>query len=154
AISLCPESCRHVRIDFLSTAEPSSERRRRWFVEPLEWHGSHGLVAAQSVDESDEGMLLGGLLQPDGTHDEDWCCRCGTDHEANQVDGLRVAPLQIVDDQQTRAVADEGPAQRIEQAMALSQVARRARCGCRGSLAELGEETSELGPPDRVQRVD
>jgi len=38
--------------------------------------------------------------------------------------------------------------------MALSQVAPAARCRCWGSLEELGEETSELGPPDRAQRVD
>ena len=69
-------------------------------------------------------------------------------------DGLGVAPLQIVDDQQTRAVADDGPAHGIEQPMALSQVARPARCRWLGSLEELGEETSELGPPDRAQRVD
>ena len=80
-------------------------------------------------------------------------CR-GVDDETDQFDGLGVTPLQIVDDQQTRAVADDGPAHCIEQPMALSQVARADRCGWLGSLEELGEETSELGPPDRAQRVD
>ncbi len=114
ALGLSPESCRQVRIDLLRIAEPSSERRRCGFVEPAEWHGGHGLVVAQRVDESDEGMMLWDLLQADGTHDEDGCRRSGTDDEADHFDGLGVAPLQIVDDQQMRAVADDGPAHCIE----------------------------------------
>ena len=110
---------------------------------------------AQSVDESDEGMMLGDLLRADGTDDEDRCRLSGTDDEADQLDGLGVTPLQIVDDQQTRAVADDdGSAHSIEQPMALSQVARPARSGWLGSVEEFGQETSELGPPDRVERVD
>ena len=124
----------------------SSSRSSGTVVTALSW--------PKRVDESDEGMMLRDLLRADGTHDEDRCRRSGTDDEADHFDGLGVAPLQIVDDQQTRAVADDGPAHCIEQPMALSQVARPARCGWRGSLEELGEETSELGPPDRAQRVD
>ena len=154
ALGLRPESCRQYWIDLLGIAEPSGERRGRGFVEPVEGHGGHGLVVAQGVDEFDERMMLWDLLGADGTHDENRCRLPGTDDEADHVDGLGVTPLQIVDDQQTWAVADDGPAHGIEQPMALSQVARPARCGWRGSLEELGEETSELGPPDRAQRVD
>ncbi len=69
---------------------------------------------AQRIDESDEGMMLWDLLGADGTHDEDGCRRSGADDEADHIDGLGVAPLQIVDDQQTRAVADDGPTHCIE----------------------------------------
>jgi len=38
--------------------------------------------------------------------------------------------------------------------MALSHVARLFRSSWLGNVAEFGQETSELGPPDRVERVD
>jgi hypothetical protein len=98
AFGLRPESCRQFEIDRVGIAEPSSERRRRGFVKRLEWHGGHGLVVAQGVDQSDEGMVLWDLLGADGTHDEDRCRLSGTDDEADQFDGLGVAPLQIVND--------------------------------------------------------
>ena len=72
-LGLHPESCRQFGIDRVGIAEPSSERRRRGFVEPVEWHGGHGLVVAQRIDESDEGMMLWDLLGADSTHDEDRC---------------------------------------------------------------------------------
>src|SRR5262249_14793969 len=128
--------------------------RRRGLVEPVEGHGGHGLVVAQRVDESVEGMMLGDLLRADGSHDEDGRRWPRTDHEADHFYGLGVAPLRIVDDQETGAIADEGPAHSIEQPMALSQVARPARRGWRGGLEELGEETSEFGAPGRAQGVD
>src|SRR5262245_55648011 len=154
ALGLHPESRRQFRIDRVSIAEPSSERRCRGFVESVEWHGGYGLVVAQRIDESDEGMMLWDLLRADGTHDEDRCRRSGTDDEADHLHGLGVAPLEIVDDQQTRAIANEGPTHCIEQPMALTQVVGGDRCRCRGSFEELGEETSELVPPDRAQRFD
>ena len=49
--------------------------------------------------------MLWDLLAADSTHDEDRCRLSGTDDETDQFDGLGVTPLQIVDDQQTRAVA-------------------------------------------------
>src|SRR5262249_24073325 len=58
ALALRPELGRQFRIDRVSISEPSSERRSRGFVEPVEWHGGHGLVVSQRVDESDEGMML------------------------------------------------------------------------------------------------
>ena len=83
-------------------------------------------------------MMLWDLLGADGTDDEDRCRLSGTDDEADHFDGLGVTPLQIVDDQQTRAVADDGPAHCIEQPMALSQVARPARCGWREASRSSG----------------
>ncbi len=95
------------------------------------------------------------LLRADGTDDEDRCRLSGTDNETDQLDGLGVTPLQIVDDQQARAVADgDGSVHSIEQPMALSQVARLARSRWLGIVEEFGQEASELGPPDRVERVD
>ena len=98
---------------------------------------------------------MGDLLPADSTDDEDWCRLSGTDNETDQLNGLGVTPLQIVDDQQARAVAgDDGSAHSIEQSMALSRVARLARPRWLGSVEEFRQETSELGPPDRVERVD
>src|SRR5262245_39408834 len=100
-------------------------------------------------------MMLWDLLPPDSTDDKDRCRMSGTDNETDQLNGLGVTPLQIVDDQQTRAVAShDGSAYSIEQPMALSHVARPFRSSWLGNVAEFGQETSELGPPDRVERVD
>ena len=69
--------------------------------------------------------MLWDLLRADSTDDEDRCRLSGTDNETDQLNGLGVTPLQIVDDQQTRAVGDhDGSGYSIEQPMALSQVAR------------------------------
>lgn len=82
---------------------------------------------AQGVYESNEGMMLWDLLPADSTDDEDWCRLSGTDNETDQLNGLGVTPLQIVNDQQARAVAgDDGSVHSIEQPMALSRVARLA----------------------------
>jgi hypothetical protein len=90
---------------------------------------------AQGVDESNEGMMLWDLLRADSTDDEDRCRLSGTDDETDELDGLGVTPLQIVDDQQAWAVAgDHGSAHSIEQPMALSQVARLARSRWLGSV--------------------
>jgi hypothetical protein len=79
----------------------------------------------------------------------------GTDNETDQINGLGVTPLQIVDDQQTRAIAShDGSAYSIEQPMALSHIARLFRSSWLGNVAEFGQETSELHPPDHVERVD
>jgi hypothetical protein len=68
-------------------------------------------------------MTLWNLLPSDSTDDEDRCRMSGTGNETDQLNGLGVAPLQIVDDQQTRAVAShDGAAYSIEQPMALSHV--------------------------------
>src|SRR5262245_66659505 len=100
-------------------------------------------------------MMLWDLLPPDSADDEHRCRRSGTDNETDQLNGLCVTPLQIIDDQQTRAVAShDGSAYSIEQPMALSHVARLLRSRWLGNVAEFGQETAELGPPDRVQRVD
>jgi hypothetical protein len=110
---------------------------------------------AQGVHESNEGMMLRDLLPPDSTDDEDRCPRSGTDNETDQLNALGVTPLQIVDDQQTRRVAShDGSAYGIEQPMALGPVARLFGSKWLGNVAEFGQETSELGPPDRVERVD
>src|SRR5262245_21065784 len=58
ALGLHPESCRQLRFDWVGMPEPSSKRRSRGFVKPVEWHAGHGLVVAQRVDECDEGMML------------------------------------------------------------------------------------------------
>src|SRR5215813_12501391 len=100
-------------------------------------------------------MLLWDLLPARRTDDEDWRRPSGTDNETDQLNGLGVTPLQIVDDQQARAVADEdGSAHRIEQSITLSHIARLARPRWLGCVEEFGQETSELDPPDRVERVD
>jgi len=79
----------------------------------------------------------------------------GTDNETDQIHGLDVTPLQIVDDQQTRAMPSyDRSAYSIEQPMALSHVARLFRSSWLGNVAEFGQETSELCPPGRVKRVD
>ena len=62
---------------------------------------------AQGVHESNEGMMLWDLLPSDSTDNEDRCHMSGTDNETDQLNGLGVTPLQIVDDQQTRAVASQ-----------------------------------------------
>jgi hypothetical protein len=94
---------------------------------------------AQGVHESDEGMMLWDLLPPGSTDDEDRCRMSGTDNETDQLNGLGVTPLQIVDDEQTRAVAShDGSAYSIEQPMALSHVARPFRSSWLGSAAEFG----------------
>ena len=68
--------------------------------------------------------MLWDLLPPDSTDDEDRCRMSGTDNETDQLNGLGVTPLQIVDDQQARAVADDdGSAHSIEQPMALRHLA-------------------------------
>src|SRR5262249_26234205 len=100
-------------------------------------------------------MMLWDLLRADSTDDEDRCPLSGTDNETDQLNGLGVTPLQVVDDQQERAVGDDdGSAYSIEQPMALSDVARLFRSRWLGNVAEFGQETSKLGPPDRVERVD
>ena len=100
-------------------------------------------------------MMLGELLRAGGTDEEDRCRPCGTDNETDQLDGLGITPLQIVDDQQTRTGGDDdGSAHGIEQPLALSQVARPAPSGWLRSIVEFGHETSELGPPDCIERVD
>src|SRR5215510_4428577 len=100
-------------------------------------------------------MLLWDLLPARRTDDEDWRRPSGTDNETDQLNGLGVTPLQIVDDQQARAVADkDGSAHSIEQPITLSRVARLNRLRSLGSVEEFGQETSELGPPDGVERVD
>jgi hypothetical protein len=135
ALGLHPESCRELRIDRVGIAEPSSERRRGGLIEPVEGHGGYCLVVAQSVDESNEGMMLWDLLQADGADDQDRRRLTATDNEADHLDGLGVTPLQIVDDQQARAVADsDGSVHSIEQPMALCQVARLARSRWLGSV--------------------
>ena len=79
--------------------------------------------------------MLWDLLQADGADDQDRRRLTGTDNEADQLDGLGVTPLQIVDDQQARAVADsDGSVHSIEQPMALCQVARLARSRWLGSV--------------------
>jgi hypothetical protein len=79
----------------------------------------------------------------------------GTDDETDQLNSLDITPLQIVDDQQTRAIAShDGSAYSIEQPMALSHIARLFRSSWLGNVAEFGQETSELHPPDHVERVD
>src|SRR5262245_24750158 len=100
-------------------------------------------------------MLRWDLLPARRTDDEDRRRPSGTDNETDQLNGLGVTPLQIVDDQQARAVAGEdGSAHSIEQPITLSRVARLARPGWPGSVEEFGQESSELDPPDRVERVD
>ena len=95
------------------------------------------------------------MTTADSTDDEDRCRPSATDNETDQLNGLGVTPLQIVDDQQAQAFADDdGSSHSIEQAMTLSQVARLARSRWLGSVAEFGQKTSELSPPDRVERVD
>jgi hypothetical protein len=70
-------------------------------------------------------MMPGDLLPPDSADDEDRRRISGTDNETDQFDGLGVTPLEIVDDQQTRAAtSQDGSAYSIEQPMALSHVAR------------------------------
>jgi hypothetical protein len=60
-------------------------------------------------------MMLWDLLPPDSTHDEDRRRVSGTDNETDQLNGLGVTPLEIVDDQQTRAVAShDGSAYSVE----------------------------------------
>ena len=61
--------------------------------------------------------------------------------QVGPVPGMRVPGI---------VYADEPMMEQLAGDMALSQVARAARCGCRGNLEELGEETSELSPPDRA----
>src|SRR5262249_50727460 len=98
-------------------------------------------------------MTLRDLLPPDSTDDEDRCRMSATDNETDQINGLGVTPLQIVDDQQTRAVAShDGSAYSIKQPMALSHVARLFRSSWLRNVAEFGQETSELCPPDRLER--
>src|SRR5262245_25523972 len=100
-------------------------------------------------------MLRWDLLPTRRTDDEDWRRPSGMDNETDQLNGLGVTPLQIVDDQQARAVADEdGSAHSIEQPITLSRIARLARPRWLGSVGEFGQKTSEFGPPDRVERVD
>src|SRR5262245_47850526 len=99
--------------------------------------------------------MLWDLLPPDSTDDEDRCHMSGTDNETDQINGLGVTPLQIVDDQQTRAAASHnGSAYSIKQPMALSHVARLFRSSWLRNVAEFGQETSELCPPDGLERVD
>src|SRR5262245_38461105 len=99
--------------------------------------------------------MLRALLRADSTDDEHRCRWAGMDNETDQLNGLGITPLQIVDDQQARAVAGEdGSAHSIEQPITLSRVARLARPGWLGSVEKFGQQTSKLGPPDRVERVD
>src|SRR5262245_3019919 len=100
-------------------------------------------------------MMRWDLLPADSTDNEDRCRLSGTDHETDQLNGLGITPLRIVNGQQTRAVAShDGSAHSSEQPMALSHVARLFRSSWLGNIAEFWQETSELGPPDRVERVD
>src|SRR5262245_47053148 len=100
-------------------------------------------------------MLLWDLLPTDSTDDEHRGRVSGTHNETDLLNALGLTPLQIVDDQQSRAVADEdGSAHSIEQPITLSRIARLDRLRWLGSSEEFGQETSELGPPDRVERVD
>jgi hypothetical protein len=155
AFGLAPESCRQVLVNRVLSSQPRSERSRGGLIERVEWHGGHCLVVAQRVDESDEGIMLWDLFPADGTDDEDRCRLSGPDNETDQLDRLGVTPLQIVDDQQARAAAaDNGSVHSIEQSMALSRLARLARSGWLRCVEEFGQEASELGPPDRVERVD
>ena len=102
-------------------------------VEPVERHGGNCSIAFQGLDESDEGMTLRDLLRARSTDDEDRRHMPRADHETDQLDGLSVAPLKIVEDQQARPVAGyDGSACRIEQPVALSQVARLALARLRG----------------------
>jgi len=72
--------------------------------------------------------MLRDLLPPDSTHDEDGCRMSGTNDETDQLNGLGITPLQIVDDQQTRATtSDDGSTDSIEQPVALSHIARLLR---------------------------
>src|SRR5262249_30747517 len=152
---LAPESCRQFRINPICRTYPSSERRSGCFVKPVEWHGGHCSVVAQSVDELAKGMMLRELLRADSTDEEDRCRPSGTDNETNQLDGLGITPLQIVDDQQTWTVGDDDrSAHNIEQPLALSQVAGLVPSRWLGSIEEFGQETSKLVPPDCVERVD
>ena len=99
--------------------------------------------------------MLWDLLPSDSTDNEDRCHMSGTDNETDQINGLGVTPLQIVDDQQTRTVAShDRSAYSIEQPMALSHVDRLFRSSWLGNVAEFGQEANELRPPDRVKRVD
>src|SRR5262245_51302470 len=154
AVGLPPESRRQFRINRVFGAYPGGERCSSGFVESVEWRDGHCMVVAQGVDESNERMMLWDLLPARCTDDERGRSLSGTDNETDQLNGLGVTPLQIVDDQQARAVGGEdGSAHSVEQPITLSRVARLARPR-RLCVEEFGQETSELGPPDRVERVD
>src|SRR5262245_39405726 len=100
-------------------------------------------------------MLRWDLLPARRTDDEDRRRPSRMDNETDQLNGLGVTPLQIVDDQQARAVAGEdGSAHSIEQPITLSRVARLARPRWVGCVQEFGQDTSELGPPDRDEPLD
>ena len=110
---------------------------------------------AQGVHESNEGMMPRDLIPPDSTDDEDRCHMSRTDDETDQVNRLGITPLQIVDDQQTRATTGhDGSAYSIEQPMALSHIARPLWASWLGNIAKFGQETSEFRPPGHVERVD
>lgn len=93
----------------------------------------------QRIDQSDERVLLRNLLRAHGTDDQDECRLPAPHDEADQLDGLAITPLQIVDDEQARSIADDkSPAHGIAQPMALGRVARGARLQWAEVAAELG----------------
>ena len=90
-----------------------------------------------------------------GQYDDETARMCGTDDEHRSIQSSRHHPLEIVDDQRSAAITGaDGSAYSIEQPMALSHVARLFRSGRSGNVSEFGQETSELCPPDRIERVD
>jgi hypothetical protein len=94
------------------------------FVEAVEMHRGHDSVLGQRIDEVSKGMALGDLLKTHRPDNQDRCGPRGTGKKTNQLNGLDVAPLKIIDDQQAWTVADHCPVHCIEQSMALSQIIR------------------------------
>ena len=138
AFGLAPEPRRQFRIDSVFGTQSGSQRRSRGFVESFERYGGHSGVVAQGLDQSNERMMLWNLLGACGPDDENRYRLGGPDDETDQLDGLGVTPLQIIDDEQTRAVADDDcTAHSVEQPMALSRVARQDHLGRLRGVEEL-----------------
>ena len=94
------------------------------------------------------------LLGAGGADDEQPRIGRGADEEVEELEGLRIAPLEVVQDQeQWRGAGGDGSCERLEQPAPFPPV-RRDSAGNGPIVDDLGEQTGDLGPPHRLQPIE
>ena len=151
ALGLRPQLRRGLRGQDPSPDEGGHLGRRRAVQRPQTDHGRRELSAPPV-----EQLRSCGLFVPHRADDEDRCRRSAPDENLAQLHRVRVAPLEVVDDEQHRpAGGQEAAAPGDEEMMPPPGV--RGRRGVRETgvrLPELGQQPGELGQAGGVQGVE
>ena len=124
-------------------------------VETIQGNFGQGVIPPEPRGQHRQWVVVVYLLGADGRGDEEWGLGHMLNEEADELDRVRVGPLEVVDDQEQRRSVDEHHLRNGIEELAPANV-NDARCARNvwSVRPQLGEEASQLDQPRPIQMTD